>query len=69
MTAVIILLQVLAKNVLHVIAATLHGHQIFNRSFIILGLREGLTPFNKKNSSNLSGEKKECNEAFWGICF
>ena len=35
------------------------GHQMFNRSFIILGLREGLTSFNKKkNSSSLSGEKK-----------
>ena len=35
------------------------GYQMFNRSFIILGLREGLTPFNKNNSSNLSGKKKE----------
>ena len=52
--AVIILLQVLVKNVLHVIGATL----VINRSFIILGLREGLTSFNKKNRSSLSGEKK-----------
>ena len=34
------------------------------RSFIILQSGEGLTSFNKDNSANFSGEKKNINEAF-----
>ena len=37
------------------------------RDFIILWLREGLTSFNKDNSSNFSGEEKQDNGAFQGV--
>ena len=36
------------------------------RGFVILRPEEGLTSFNKANSANFSGGKKE-NEAFWGV--
>ena len=37
------------------------------RSFIILGLGEGVTSFDKNNRANFSGGKTEYNGAFRGI--
>ena len=37
------------------------------RGFVILRPEEGLTSFNKANSANFSGGKKNYNEAFRGV--
>ena len=64
---VMILLQVLAKIILHVIATTL----VIKCLTEVLSFWdwEGLTPFNKNNSSNLSGKKKEVKWSFLGYLF
>ena len=41
------------------------GNKLSNvKGFVILWPVEGLTSFNKDNSANFSGEKKNINEAF-----
>ena len=62
MKAVVILLLVLARMLYW-------WDKLSNvRGFIILGSGEGLTSFNKDNSDNFFGEKKN-NKAFWGDYF